>query len=216
MKIKSEEHNIVYLMAESRYELTFTFWRLQEYYESPEFRNKYFTFEEYADWYAKEYGNFTYFSDWSGFNVPGDVVREFFADVPFELFKKEQHLYELLQKYIEGDEKFYVIGVFREDATMDHEYSHAFYHIFPQYKKEADALVKALPEDFRKQIFDNLKEKGYHSHVFTDECVAYLSTNDMPYTKKMAGDVAVPWENVLEFQQHFQDWKEDKLEEEDE
>ena len=215
MKILSEQHNIIFFKADSQYELTSTFWRLQEFYESPKFQGKYFGIEEYMDWYAEKYGNFTYFVDWSGFNVPGDVVRDFFKNIPHELFVKEANLYKLLQTYIDGNERFYAIGVYKEDSTMDHEYSHAFYHVFPKYKEEADKLIDKLPAEFRQQMFDNLKEKGYHEDVFADEVIAYLSTNDMPYTKKMAGDVQVPWETILEFQEHFQDWKEEKLDDED-
>lgn len=215
MEIKRDDHNIVMFKAKNRYELCSTFWRLQEFYESPEFRGRFFEIEEYMDWYADKYGNFTYFSDWSGFNVPGTVAQDFFQSVPYELFEKEKAFFKQLKPYFEKNERFYIIGVFADDAVVDHEYSHAFYHIFNDYAVAADKMIMELPEKFRNQIYENLKEKGYHPSVYKDEAIAYLSTNDMPYTKKMAGEVAIPWEDVLKLQEHFQKWKEDKIDEDE-
>jgi len=51
--------NIYLVIAPSQYILAATFMRFQEYHESPEFKGRIFTVEEYMDWYAKTYGNFT-------------------------------------------------------------------------------------------------------------------------------------------------------------
>src|SRR5512138_554281 len=60
------------------YELASTFLRFQEHYESPRFRNRIFSLEEFMDWYAEKTGAFTYFTDWSGFNVPSSTFEAFY------------------------------------------------------------------------------------------------------------------------------------------
>jgi hypothetical protein len=61
----------------TQYELSSTFLRFQEHYESPRFHGRVFSLEEYMDWYATRYGNFTYYQDWAGFNVPSTAFRPF-------------------------------------------------------------------------------------------------------------------------------------------
>ena len=77
MKVNLIGDNIFHFSYENRYKLTSSFIRMQEYYESPynDIRNKYFTLDYYMDVYAKEnYGVFSYFEDWNGFNIPGNSI----------------------------------------------------------------------------------------------------------------------------------------------
>jgi len=206
MKIKSSKDNIVVLTAETQYELTSTFLRMQEYYESPEFKGIVFDLEDYMDWYAEKYGNFTYYSDWNGFNVPGDVVCSFFNE--FEKFsnrlsKKEQDLYNILEEYIVSDQKFYVIGLWKTDNTVEHELCHAFYYIDPAYKKEMHSLLKNVPEEFKHRCRKVLQSDGYHKSVFVDETVAYLATNKITDFVDMFGE-QVPWHDILPLQIAFE------------
>lgn len=210
MKVELISEGIYHIRAENRYQLTSTFMRMQEFYESPKFRGKVFGIEEYMDWYASEYGNFTYTSDWSGFNVPGNIVRKFFELFWDDLFEKEHSLYELIEKQVEGKEKFYLIGTFEDGAVVDHELAHAFFYLDPVYKRRATKLVTELGSDFRDVVFKNLVEQGYHEKVFVDEAQAYLSTSSMTENYNDFGD-GIPWDNVLKLQLHFQDAKEEKL-----
>jgi hypothetical protein len=51
----------VYLLRfKTQYELAATFIRVQEHYESSRFYGRIFSLEQFMDWYAKRYGNFTY------------------------------------------------------------------------------------------------------------------------------------------------------------
>jgi hypothetical protein len=69
--VKYKVADAIYLLRfETQYEITSSFLRIQEHYESPHFSGRVFTLEEFMDWYAAEYGAFTYLEDWSGFNVP--------------------------------------------------------------------------------------------------------------------------------------------------
>ncbi|MEK7106247.1 MAG: ABC transporter ATP-binding protein, partial [Patescibacteria group bacterium] len=68
----------IYLVeAPTQYALASTFLRFQEHYESPKFRGQFFSLEEFMDWYAEEYGNFTYYKDWTGFNIPSYILKSF-------------------------------------------------------------------------------------------------------------------------------------------
>jgi len=216
MKIESTTHNIILLHTDTQYELTSTFLRLQEFYEcpNPKFRNKFFGLEDYMDWYAKEYGNFTYTSDWGGFNVPGDVVDKFFKLYKGKLLKKEQKLLDLILsngKNMEGKDKFYIIGVHGDDAAaMDHEYAHAYYHLYPKYKKTMYTLAGTMPVSFRIAFTVMLKRKGYCNNVMYDEIQAYLSTNTMLDTVEYMKDskVKIPWEWIVKFQEALHEHKE--------
>lgn len=213
MRIKTSKDNIIFLEADTQYELASTFMRLQEHYESPKFRGKQVDLEDYMDWYAKEYGNFTYYSDWNGFNVPGNVVRKFLALHCDGLLSKEETLLDLLKPWIEGDEKFYVIGVWQNDNTIDHEISHALYYLDPAYKKQQTVALNGMDKLFRSRIATWLKKKGYHPSVTDDETIAYLSTNTMAdsvhYWKS-----GIPWDTIAPFQVNFYkrygEYKDDK------
>ena len=207
MKVESTSNNIIFLKAESQYELTSTFLRISEFYESinPKFRNKYFELEEYMDWYAEKYGNFTYMSDWSGFNVPSDAAGRFFARFHEKLSKKEQALHELITQSDVDKSKFYIIGTYENDNTVEHEYAHAMYYLDKEYKSKMNALTDALPMKFRTAFADKLIKDGYCKQVLLDEGQAYLATNTMLQTDKMA-ETEVPWDMVLTIQKTFDEF----------
>jgi hypothetical protein len=70
MKVVKKEiaENVFFLVFEKKSELTKTFLRFQENYESPKFRNKVFSLREYKSWYikndlkSKKYNKFFYYS----------------------------------------------------------------------------------------------------------------------------------------------------------
>src|SRR5215468_649159 len=114
----------VYLLRfRTQYELTSTFLRVQEHYESPKFHGRVFTLEQYMDWYAARHGNFTYYQDWSGFNVPSTAFGAFYAGKFDPLSEKEK---QLLGLFRDLREKFYVIGIY-ERGSLTHELAHALY-----------------------------------------------------------------------------------------
>jgi len=157
--------------------------RIQEYYESPigEFRGNYFTHEDFMDAYAENNsGRFTYFSDWSGFNVPGNIVLEFF-ELFDDLNKKETALYRCVETIAEihGDQ-FYLIGVVGQDQdTLNHELAHAFYYLDKEYKELMDAITSCWEN--RDEFYKGLETLGYDDSVFMDETQAYIATSTTPY-----------------------------------
>lgn len=128
--------------------LASTFLRFQEHYESPEFRGKIFTLEEYKEYYTKKHGEFSYYKDWSGFNVPSYVFEPFRQGKFDPLSTKESRLLSLLRAY-KG--KFYVIGTYerkdekqKEEITLQHETAHGLFYTVPEYKEEILAILSKV------------------------------------------------------------------------
>lgn len=176
------------LVYKTQSELTRAFVRVQEHYESPKFKDKIFTLGEYREWYAGEYGTWSYFSDWEGFNVPLKVFEKFIRGSFDPLMKEEQELIEII-RYIPDD--YYVIATF-EAAKADvreHELAHALYATDAPYRARVDELFKeqvvsqltVMPGDAAAMSMEHLiakmKELGYHEGVILDECHAYMAAS---------------------------------------
>ena len=180
MRVKIYNDNILHLSFPSQKELTLTMCRPQEFYEcnSDRLRNKIFTFEEFIDHYTDKEGFFNYFSFWTGFNIPGQVLEDFFS--LFELSDRETELRKVTKKF--KNKLYYVISTRAADkVTLDHELVHAHYYLNPVYKQEVDVLIRHMDKDIRKQLIKELKEWGYASHVINDEINAYMSTSSHKY-----------------------------------
>jgi hypothetical protein len=168
---KIEKHKlavgIFLIQFKTQYELASTFLRFQEHYESPKFSRKIFSIEEFMDWYAEENGNkFSYFTDWSGFNVPSTVFQPFYEGKFDPLLEKEKRLLELVKNL--GD-RFYVIGLF-DPHDLTHELAHALYFMDPTYEQSANKAMK----NFDTSAFKAEKLAGYAKHVIRDEIQAHL------------------------------------------
>jgi len=177
---------------------------MQEHYESanPRFRREPFSLEEYMDWYAKnqpdrqsrpepERGHFTYTQDWSGFNVPSDIVAKFFfyfSDKSVKEWALIKGIMNAVDEYNVGvgikkgsvfHRPFYVIGTYDNDpdnddgSTVAHEIRHGVYFCDEEYRKEMKAAVmKHAPESF----FKSLSKAGYGKNTIIDEAHAYALT----------------------------------------
>lgn len=161
----------------TQYQLASTFVRIQEHHESSRFKGRIFTLEEYMDWYAERHGAFTYFEDWSGFNVPSTALRPF-SDGTFDpLLEKERRLLALFKKI---REPFYVIGIASEQ-DLHHELTHALYYMRPEYRQ---AVKTAMRKYNTKALARRLAAMGYHRSVLADEVHAYLvSSTDLDAIK---------------------------------
>ena len=152
---------------ETQYALASTFLRFQEHYESRRFRNRVFSLEEYMDWYAEEFGAFTYYEDWGGFNVPSTAFEPFSRGDFNPLLEKEKRL---LRMFSGERAPFYVIGI-AADAELKHEIAHALYFTRPAYRR----AVRAAMRDYDTSVMATRLEKmGYHRSVVADEVHAYL------------------------------------------
>jgi len=166
------------LSFETQQELASTFLRFQEYYESPYFKDKIFTLEEFTDWYVKnspkgiETGEFTYHSDWNGFNIPSRILKPFYEGRFDVLSDSEKALLDLFQN---ESEDFYIIGVHGQmenpDALLEHEIAHGLFATNPEYKEQ---VLVALAQYDIESIKKELRSKGgYHEDVLDDEVHAY-------------------------------------------
>jgi len=162
----------IYLVEFSNQYLTnATLLRFEEHYESPRFKGKIFTWEEYMDWYAKENGNFTYFSDWSGFNIPSWALLPFQKGKFNPLTKKEAAFLEMFRAV---DGKFYIIGAKKgNNEVILHEIAHGLFYIYPNYRKDVEKYLSSLN---LKKMTKRLVEEGYSESVALDELNAYLLT----------------------------------------
>ena len=168
---------------ETRAELCETLVRISEASESPEFRGKIFTLAEFKKWYKKSTNKnkFTYYEDWTGFNVPSKDLKKFYEGKFNPLSQKEKQFLETFQ-YI--NRPFYVIATFSRDrgrvATIEHEKTHALYCFEKSYRKEVIAYLKDKDVEELKLI---IKKMGYNSRVVVDEINAYLVV-DIDWLKK--------------------------------
>jgi len=173
MKIKKITNNILLVVSKNQYDLASTFMRIQEYYESPynNIYNKHFTLETFLDTYVKPNGKLTYFSDYCGFNVPGNIVNKFFKIFKNDLLEKEKSLLKAIRKnYKNKDDNFYVIGCYRSNE-LTHEIAHALYYLHRDYKSN---MLKAAKRFRRIKSFSKeLLDMGYRKSVLNDEIHAY-------------------------------------------
>jgi len=165
---------IFLVQFKTQYELASTFVRFQEYFESSRFGGRTFSLEEFMDWYASKFGAFTYFEDWSGFNVPSTVFAPFLAGRFDPLLEKEK---QFLRLFARERSPFYVIGLPESSPHQDltHELAHAMFFTRPAYKT---AVLKAMRGWNTQPIERELREMGYHRKVLKDEVHAYLVSGD--------------------------------------
>jgi hypothetical protein len=154
-----------------------TFVRLQENYESPKFRNKIFTLAEFETWYKKFTNNetFTYYKDWSGFNVPGHIVKRFYSGKFYPLsFEEQSILFKLDRHQVTG--RFYLLGYAYGDARVKkHEIAHGLYYTNRRYRREVDIQLSRF--DMKAHPVANyLRSFGYHNAVVADEFHAWTLT----------------------------------------
>lgn len=181
--IREIREDVFIIEASSQYYLTSMFMRPQEFYESP-FRNiqgKHFSVEEYMDTCARFNGEFSYFTDWSGFNIPSTSLRNFFKVFQYDLTMKERILFDLVREECDltSTKPFYLIGTVRgEYEALRHELSHAYFFLYDSYRKGMRKLLDKLDDELYDSALYRLDDGyGYSNFVFEDEIVAYLATS---------------------------------------
>ena len=169
--------NIILLVFENQFELASTFLRFQEHYESPEFRGRVFTLDEYKEWYIKQKGSFSYYTDWNGFNIPSHIISPFKEGKFDPLSEKELGLINVLK---EETGNFYIIGVHKElelprrQQNLKHEVAHGLFYTNPQYKTEVQNILSKYDLTDLKKWLKSIN--GYHDGVLEDECHAFSLT----------------------------------------
>jgi hypothetical protein len=182
--------NIHLLTFENQLDITSTFLRFQEYYESPKFKGEFFTLEEFKEWYIKnspkgiETGKFTYYSDWNGFNIPSYILEPFYKNKFKNLSESEKNILNIFK---DEKEPFYIIGVHKQsklnDQVLKHEIAHGLFSTNQYYKKEVLSILSKYETELIKQ---ELRLKGgYHEDVLDDEVHAYSLTSSSKLETKI-------------------------------
>ncbi|MCK4539751.1 ABC transporter ATP-binding protein [Candidatus Parcubacteria bacterium] len=171
--------NKIHLLTfETQQDITSTFLRFQEHYESPNFRGKIFSFDEFKQWYIKTSpngkisGKFTYYSDWNGFNIPSHVLKPFYDGKFNPLSEQESKLLDIFKDEVGA---FYIIGVHsgtkKIDQLLNHEIAHGLFYTSDNYKAD---VLRILSQFDVSAIKEELRSKaGYHEKVLNDEVHAY-------------------------------------------
>lgn len=184
LQVREVLEDIVEVHCDDPRELAATFLRFQEHYESPEFRGKIFTLEEYRRWYVahsprgQATGEFTYEEDWTGFNIPSEILEPFYEG-KFDPLSERERMF--LQLFAERRKRlFYVIGTSSEAdiRTLKHEVAHGLFYTRPEYRQEVLSILSGISSETRSKIQECfVRSGGYHPSVFTDETHAYLLSN---------------------------------------
>lgn len=173
----SKRYPIYLVTFTSQYLAAATFMRFQEFYESPSrrFRGQPFGTEEFMDWYAKQRGEFSFFDDWAGFNIPSWVMKPFRKGKFDPLSRKERALLDVVNG---APEPFYVIGT-AADATnlIAHEFVHGLFFTVPAYRADVLASIREIRDTKpMRKMRKRLRKMGYCGKVLDDEHNAYLVT----------------------------------------
>ena len=160
------------------------FMRPQEFYESSfeEIIGKQFKVSDFVNIYKQHYGKqqFTYGSDWSGFNIPSNILEECMFNIPEdEINNWDKLMLSTINtiKEIEGDHNYYLLGVDElSNRLLEHEFAHAMYFTLPEYKAEMTKMNDECDPTVKDMMCKCITEYGYADHVLPDELQAYMST----------------------------------------
>ena len=163
---------IVHLIFNSGELMCKTMCRMAEHFESPKYRGKTFTWRQFKSWYKFDKGEFSYYTDWAGFNMPGITFDAFKAGKFDPLTWGEKDVLEAIK---DMKTPFYLITSGKDtEGAIRHEMGHAFYYVDDDYCAKAKAILAKLPQDTNKLLKEGIKLQGYHDDVLDDELHAYM------------------------------------------
>ena len=211
IKITKFMPKIYLLVFDTQYHLCMSMLRIQEFYESPKFKGKYFELEEFMEYWCENFGSkgaFDYPCVWRGFNFPGKTLGKWMAlcDKIRNPYRKcEEEVMNLIcDMVIKNKEKLndvYIIATYEKNpeihTTIDHEIAHAFYAFYPEYRKSCSMLLKKADKRKVDSAIEMLLRLGYSKKFLKDEIQAYFSTYNT------AKDL-MP---ILDFCRNFEDFK---------
>ena len=180
-KVIKEIYSNVFLVTYStQYDLCMDFVRVQEFYESPKFKGRYFSLEEFMDWWShnmsRNKGSFDYPIRWNGFNITSDILLKWLSKCGHNILRdREISLLNFLAKKLgfkvgeaktgydfydlfKNNKRIYIIACHKEsskramDEVIDHEVAHAFYNLYSDYKKACITFLNAMDKDKNEKI----------------------------------------------------------------
>ena len=177
-KFSKLREGVYELRFKTQHDMCMMFLRYQEYYESPRYHDRKFTWAEYIDWYCRDQnkeGNFSYMTDWGGFNIPVDVIGQVVSlgiDDPNHWDMLMMGLYRTIMA---ETDRAYLIGVTGDDGLDKHEMTHAMYYLDEVYRNKCLGIIFETDPDLIQGIREVLFAKGYTEKTFHDEVQAYLT-----------------------------------------
>lgn len=171
--------NICHVIFDTQYEMNNTLLRVQEYYESPKFRQEVFTLGQYRADYIDRKGNFDYYETVAGMNFSIDSFEPFLKGL-FDPLSAEE--YDIINRIARGTTCEYVIATYLEceASTIEHEICHALYGTNDEYKEAMDAVMARYDTS---KIERWLRKNEYSKDVIMDEVHAYVVC-DSTYLKE--------------------------------
>ncbi len=188
--VKEINPKIYCVLVDDNYDRAMLFCRYQEFYESPykQFRNKYFTWAQYMRFYKDHWkkDTFTYPIDWSGYNIPSDVVQRashmFCKETEYDDVMNDIYFHCAVDSFTKNDHRktdWYLIGASSKDLkTLDHEIAHGLYYTNEEYRKSVKALIKNIKPTHYEKLKKKLIKMGYvnDKKIIEDEIQAFMST----------------------------------------
>ncbi len=220
LKVNEVRKHVLHVEFPNQYLMGATLFRLQEFYESPyaEIRSKLFSLEYAMDLYAgrSPEKTFTYFDDWSGFNIPDYSIQFFYDTFENHLLEKEKKFFSAIHKYIYQNNKYYIIGTSADadKEDMTHELSHAYFYIYKKYKLDMINLMT----NYKHYTFlqKELLNMEYSQEVISDEIQAYLATNnkknysELFLTKRIKGGSEELYKSAAKFRKIFKSFDKER------
>jgi len=188
--VKEVAPRIYCVIVDDDYDRAMLFCRYQEYYESPykKFRGKKFSWMDYMRHYKNVWKKdvFTYPEDWSGYNIPSNVLEggidAFYKETEYDRIMNDVFFHCSIDSQNQNDGQrcdWYLIGASSKDLkTMDHEIAHGLYFTNNTYKKIVDVLIKNIKPTHYDKLKKKLIKMGYvnDKKIIDDEIQAFMST----------------------------------------
>ena len=188
--VKEVAPRIYCAQIDDNYDRAMLFCRYQEFYESPykKFRGKSFTWMEYMRHYKDAWKKkvFTYPEDWSGYNIPSNVMQRanhiFCKDTEYDEIMNDIYFYCAIDSQNKNNNTrcdWYLIGASSKDLrTMDHEIAHGLYFTNKEYRKKINGLISKIKPTHYDKLKKKLIKMGYvnDTKIIDDEIQAFMST----------------------------------------
>lgn len=191
--LKKIRDQVYHLQFENSRELSMLFWRYQEFYESQfdHIRERSFTLIDHIEAYVRIYkedpvGEWTYPSDWGGYNIPLEVVKQLIDNgIPDPNFYDDMMCG--LCGYMTADSQgkpSYLIGTTmpeddsQQDLFLRHEKTHAMFYVNEGYRNTTTKLIDSVSQGLKDELFECLKKQNYPEKTMIDEIQTYVTTGE--------------------------------------
>jgi hypothetical protein len=182
----SSKYNIFEVVTENTNQVSRIFVRIAQHYDHKDFKNKIFTLDEFKKAYSGD-GEFTYYDDWYGYNIPDYSMKSFLDGSFAPLSVEEQWLIDQIKSNVDLTKPYYIVGYSKNDVNAtNHELSHALYYLSFTYKQKTNAVVSKIPQSELAPLNRFLAARNYDDSVLKDEMIAYLMA-DKEFLKKGNG-----------------------------